>query len=59
MFLGFSAILTPFHLQIINECSKAELWLRDRTQQQDSLPKNVDPVLWSSEIKKRTEALNA
>lgn len=44
---------------IINECNKAELWLRERTQQQDSLPKNVDPVLWSTEIKKKAETLNA
>ncbi|KAL9678679.1 hypothetical protein QQ045_016528 [Rhodiola kirilowii] len=36
---------------IIKECNKAEQWLRERTQQQDSLPKNTDPVLWSSEIK--------
>ncbi|KAJ9153779.1 hypothetical protein P3X46_027182 [Hevea brasiliensis] len=43
---------------IINECNKAEHWLRERTQQQDSLPKNTNPVLWSSEIKRRTEDLN-
>uniref|UniRef100_A0A7N0VB57 Uncharacterized protein n=1 Tax=Kalanchoe fedtschenkoi TaxID=63787 RepID=A0A7N0VB57_KALFE len=36
---------------IIRECNKAELWLRERTQQQDSLPKNTDPVLWSNEIR--------
>lgn len=44
---------------IIDECNKAEKWLRERTQQQDSLPKNADPVLWSSEIKQKTEALDA
>uniref|UniRef100_A0A5B6ZSD4 Putative heat shock protein 16 n=1 Tax=Davidia involucrata TaxID=16924 RepID=A0A5B6ZSD4_DAVIN len=44
---------------VINECNKAEQWLRDKTQQQDSLPKNVDPILWSSEIKRKSEALNA
>ncbi|XP_007020850.2 PREDICTED: heat shock 70 kDa protein 16 [Theobroma cacao] len=43
---------------IINECNKAEEWLREKTQQQDSLPKNIDPPLWSSEIKSRTEDLN-
>lgn len=44
--------------QVIDECNKAEQWLRERSQQQDSLPKNTDPVLWSHEIKKRTEALD-
>lgn len=43
---------------IINECNKAEQWLRERTQQQDSLPKNTNPVLWSKEIKSRTDDLN-
>lgn len=43
---------------VINECNKAELWLREKSQQQDSLPKNADPVLWSHEIKKKTEALD-
>lgn len=43
---------------IMNECNKAEQWLREKTQEQDSLPKNVDPLLWSSEIKNRTEDLN-
>ncbi|XVF70652.1 hypothetical protein PTKIN_Ptkin11bG0179300 [Pterospermum kingtungense] len=43
---------------IMNECNKAEQWLREKTQEQDSLPKNVDPLLWSSEIKSRTEDLN-
>ncbi|KAK9155736.1 hypothetical protein Sjap_003216 [Stephania japonica] len=44
--------------EVINECFKAEQWLRERTQQQESLPKNTDPVLWSSDIKRRTEALD-
>ncbi|XP_050218478.1 heat shock 70 kDa protein 16 [Mercurialis annua] len=44
---------------INNECSKAEQWLRERTQLQDTLPKNIDPVLWSKEIKSRTEDLNS
>ncbi|MCL7039852.1 hypothetical protein MKW94_021061 [Papaver nudicaule] len=41
-----------------NECNEAEQWLRDRTQQQDSLPKSTDPLLWASEIKAKTEALD-
>ncbi|XP_022734400.1 heat shock 70 kDa protein 16-like isoform X2 [Durio zibethinus] len=43
---------------IMNACNQAEQWLREKTQQQDSLPKNIDPLLWSSEIKSRTEDLN-
>ncbi|KAA8515496.1 hypothetical protein F0562_018893 [Nyssa sinensis] len=43
---------------VINECNEVEQWLRDKTQQQDSLPKNADPILWSSEIKRKSEALN-
>ncbi|XP_077253936.1 heat shock 70 kDa protein 16-like isoform X4 [Tasmannia lanceolata] len=43
---------------VINECNKAEQWLREKSQQQDSLPKNTDPILWSSEIRKRAEALD-
>ncbi|XP_057962009.1 heat shock 70 kDa protein 16 [Malania oleifera] len=41
------------------ECNKAEQWLREKTQQQDSLPKSADPILWSREIKNKTEALDA
>ncbi|KAL3522014.1 hypothetical protein ACH5RR_014848 [Cinchona calisaya] len=44
---------------VISECNKAEQWLRERTQLQDSLPKNADPILSSSEIKRKTEALDA
>ncbi|PKA45955.1 Heat shock 70 kDa protein 16 [Apostasia shenzhenica] len=43
---------------VINECNKAEHWLREKSQQQDTLPKNADPVLWSHEIRKRTEAVD-
>nr|KJB22069.1 hypothetical protein B456_004G027900 [Gossypium raimondii] len=43
---------------ILNECNKAEQWLTEKTKQQHSLPKNIDPLLWSSEIKKMTEDLN-
>ncbi|KAG5516488.1 hypothetical protein RHGRI_037261 [Rhododendron griersonianum] len=44
---------------VISECNKAEQWLREKTQQQDSLPKNTDPILWSSEIKRKGDALDA
>ncbi|EXB50301.1 Heat shock 70 kDa protein 16 [Morus notabilis] len=43
---------------IVNECTKAEQWLREKTQEQDSLPRNIDPVLWSSDIKSKTDELN-
>lgn len=44
---------------IIAECNKVEQWLQELTKQQDSMPKNADPVLWSFEIKKKAEALDA
>lgn len=44
---------------IVNECEKAEQWLREKTQQQDFLPRNVDPVLWSSDIRSKTDELNS
>ncbi|XP_004294376.1 PREDICTED: heat shock 70 kDa protein 16 [Fragaria vesca subsp. vesca] len=43
---------------ILNECFKVEQWLREKNQQQNSMPKNIDPILWSSDIKSRTEELN-
>ncbi|KAJ6999518.1 heat shock 70 kDa protein 16-like isoform X2 [Populus alba x Populus x berolinensis] len=44
---------------VIDECNKAEKWLQEKTQEQDSLPKNVDPVLWSCEIKRKAEGFDA
>lgn len=46
-----------FLFQIINQCNKAEKWLREKMQQQDTLPKSSDPVFWSSEIESKTENL--
>lgn len=43
---------------VIDECSKAEEWLREKVTQQDSLPKDADPILWSTEIKRKSEALD-
>ncbi|KAK7287503.1 hypothetical protein RIF29_00783 [Crotalaria pallida] len=43
---------------IINECNKAEQWLKEKMQQQESFPKNADPILWSSDIKNKAEDLN-
>ncbi|KAL5077508.1 hypothetical protein RYX36_016492 [Vicia faba] len=51
-----------FHPQdrelIINESKRAEQWLIEKVQQQDSYPKNLDPILWSSDIKRVKEHLN-
>lgn len=44
--------LFPF-LQILDECNRAEQWLTEKSQQQELLPKNTEPLLWSSEIKTR------
>ncbi|PON51510.1 Heat shock protein 70 family [Parasponia andersonii] len=44
---------------IVNECTKAEQWIREKTQQQDSMPKHIDPVLWSRDIKSRIDELNS
>uniref|UniRef100_A0A1D1ZIY1 Heat shock protein 16 n=1 Tax=Anthurium amnicola TaxID=1678845 RepID=A0A1D1ZIY1_9ARAE len=44
-------------LQVIEECNKAEQWLREKTQLQESLPRNTDPILWSNDIKNQTESL--
>lgn len=52
-------LLCILMFQIVNECDRAEQWLRERSQEQDSLPKNTDPVLWSIDIKSVAEDLNS
>ncbi|KAF4394583.1 hypothetical protein F8388_020408, partial [Cannabis sativa] len=44
---------------LVSECTKAEQWIRERTQQQDSMPQNINPVFWSSDIKSKTDELNS
>ncbi|KAI7748651.1 hypothetical protein M8C21_012451, partial [Ambrosia artemisiifolia] len=44
--------------KVLNECSEAENWLREKKQLQDSIPKHADPVLLSSDIRKKAEALD-
>ncbi|KAL4585442.1 hypothetical protein LXL04_010063 [Taraxacum kok-saghyz] len=39
------------------ECNKAEQWLHEKSQVQDSMPKNTDPILWSSDINRKAEVL--
>ncbi|KAL6897866.1 hypothetical protein ACP4OV_006825 [Aristida adscensionis] len=44
--------------KVINECSEAENWLREKKQQQDALPKHANPVVLVSDLKKKAEALD-
>ncbi|XP_063944396.1 heat shock 70 kDa protein 16 isoform X2 [Daucus carota subsp. sativus] len=44
---------------VLIECDKAQQWLLEKIQQQECMPKNADPVLWSSEINKKAETLDA
>ncbi|KAG4380765.1 hypothetical protein AAZX31_15G014000 [Glycine max] len=44
--------------KVLNECVEAENWLREKKQQQDSLPKYVTPVLLSADIRKKAEAVD-
>lgn len=43
--------------QIIDMTNKAEHWLTEKVQQQDSYPKNIDPILWSSDIRSEIQDL--
>lgn len=45
-------------LQVLNECVEAEAWLREKKQQQDSLPKYANPILLSVDVKKKAEAVD-
>ncbi|CAI9766097.1 unnamed protein product [Fraxinus pennsylvanica] len=44
--------------KVLNECINAEAWLREKTQQQDALPRHATPVLLSADIRKKAEALD-
>ncbi|XP_078437019.1 heat shock protein 70 (Hsp 70) family protein [Wolffia australiana] len=43
---------------VLKECDRAEQWLREKTQLQELLPKNVDPALLSADIRNQIEALH-
>lgn len=43
---------------VLTECAEAEQWLREKTEEQDSRPRNVDPVLWSIDVKSKADALH-
>ncbi|OIW15856.1 hypothetical protein TanjilG_04391 [Lupinus angustifolius] len=44
--------------KVLNECLEAENWVREKKQQQDSLPKYATPVLLSADIRKKAEAVD-
>ncbi|OVA13876.1 Heat shock protein 70 family [Macleaya cordata] len=44
--------------KVINECAAAEAWLREKQQQQESLPKYATPVLLSADVKRKAETLD-
>ncbi|KAI4387027.1 hypothetical protein MLD38_004893 [Melastoma candidum] len=44
--------------QVLNECVEAEAWLREKMQQQESLPKTATPVLFSGDLKKKVESID-
>ncbi|KAF4372456.1 hypothetical protein CsatB_012829 [Cannabis sativa] len=44
--------------KVLKECVEAEAWLREKKQQQDSLPKYASPVLLSADVRKKAEALD-
>ncbi|PQQ07871.1 heat shock 70 kDa protein 15-like [Prunus yedoensis var. nudiflora] len=44
--------------RVLNECVEAEAWLREKKQQQDSLPKYANPVLLSADVRRKAEALD-
>lgn len=42
---------------VYSECSKAEEWLVEKSKLQDSMPKNADPILRSTDIIRKAEVL--
>ncbi|KAA8541820.1 hypothetical protein F0562_022972 [Nyssa sinensis] len=44
--------------KVLNECVEAEAWLREKKQQQATLPKYATPVLLSFDVRKKGEALD-
>ncbi|EPS72873.1 hypothetical protein M569_01884, partial [Genlisea aurea] len=43
---------------VVNECVEADAWLREKNQQQDSLPKHAPPVLLSADVQRKAEAVD-
>ncbi|XP_054784464.1 heat shock 70 kDa protein 15-like [Prosopis cineraria] len=44
--------------KVLSQCVEAEAWLREKKQQQDSLPKYAPPVLLLADIRKKAEAVD-
>eukprot|EP00271_Cylindrocystis_brebissonii_P009668 TRINITY_DN2471_c0_g1_i1.p1 TRINITY_DN2471_c0_g1~~TRINITY_DN2471_c0_g1_i1.p1 ORF type:complete len:840 (+),score=205.94 TRINITY_DN2471_c0_g1_i1:111-2630(+) len=44
--------------KVVDECTKAEAWLREKQAQQSVLPKMANAVLLSADIKKKAETLD-
>ncbi|KAK1362947.1 Heat shock 70 kDa protein 14 [Heracleum sosnowskyi] len=44
--------------KVVNECVEAEAWLREKKQQQDSLPKHATPAILLADVRKKAEALD-
>lgn len=44
--------------KVVIECTEAEAWLREKSQQQESLPKYATPVFLSSDVKRKAETLD-
>ncbi|XP_043723280.1 heat shock 70 kDa protein 15-like isoform X2 [Telopea speciosissima] len=44
--------------KVVNECVEAEAWLREKMQQQESLPKYSPPVLLSADVRRKAEAVD-
>lgn len=56
--MAAKSLSAPEREAVDNECAKVEQWLREGLKLQESLPKDVDPVLWSPEIKRKEEELD-
>ncbi|XP_057969054.1 heat shock 70 kDa protein 15-like [Malania oleifera] len=44
--------------KVLTECVEAEVWIRDKKQHQDSLPKYATPILLSADVRRKAEALD-
>ncbi|BAT98525.1 Heat shock protein [Vigna angularis] len=44
--------------KVVNECVEAEKWFMEKQQLQSSLPKYINPVLLSAEIRKKAEIVD-
>ncbi|KAJ0977860.1 hypothetical protein J5N97_013334 [Dioscorea zingiberensis] len=44
--------------KVINECTAADAWLREKKQQQEACSKQTTPVLLSADVKRKAETLD-